>query len=196
MDTTDWIAAAAVLVAAGGLYFTWLSGRAAVVAARAAESQVQLQVELNKAASQPYVWADVRVSDYQGHFLVLVLGNNGPTVATDVKVTFDPPLPSAGKAAPLLESALTRLGKGMQSLAPGKELIWPLGASEKIVGEDRSQPHAVTVEARGPHGPTEKLTYVIDLADFRESADHPGGSLHLVTRAIRELTDATTKAHR
>lgn len=193
MDIDSWIAAVAVAATAVSLYFAWGSGRAADRAARAAESQVQLQTELNRTAAQPYVWADVRVSDYQGHFLALVVGNNGPTVATDVRVTFDPPLPSADKAAPMAEAAMARLAAGMQSLAPGKVLLWPLGASEKILGDDRAQPHTVTVEARGPHGPVETLTYVIDLADFRESADQPGGSLHLVTKAIRELADATKK---
>jgi uncharacterized membrane protein YccC len=49
------IAIVAALIALGALFFNWLSTRAAVRAARAAEEQTKIQQQLRKDAAQPYV---------------------------------------------------------------------------------------------------------------------------------------------
>lgn len=197
MDTSNWIAAVAVAIALAGTLtgyrFSKLSWQAADRAARAAESQVRLQEDLNKAAAQPYVWADVRLNQYDGATLDLVVGNAGPTVALDVQITIDPPLPISlnEPGASLTRRATERLSDGIQALAPGKTLHWPIGRKGTIIDKDVSQPHTFTVRATGPYGPTEPVVYVLDLADTREQAVHPDGSFHELTEAVDRLTKET-----
>lgn len=156
---------------------------------RTTKQQVDLQQELAREAAQPYVWADVRGSDHTGFLLEVMVGNSGDTVATDVEVTFDPPLPVARQMADRDGStsrALERLESGLRSLSPGKTLSWTLGTGADLLESTGAQPHTVTIDAQGPFGPLPTLEYVVDLSDFRESADRPSGSLHLLTRAVEK----------
>ncbi len=57
-----------------------------------AQSQTALQRQMHRDAAQPYVWVDVRPDDGHGQLIKVVLQNGGPTVATDIRVTFTPPL--------------------------------------------------------------------------------------------------------
>lgn len=196
MDS-EWISLVAVIVAVFGLFVSGLSWRvadrsacAADRSATAAEAQVRLHGELSKEAAQPHVWADVRLNRYDGATIDLVVGNAGPSVALDVRITIEPPLPISlnEPGASLTRRAIERLGEGMQALAPGKVLHWPIGVKGTIVDRDVSQPHTFTIHATGPHGPVEPLVYVVDLADTREQAVHPDGSLHELTEAVDRLT--------
>lgn len=183
-STAAWVA---LLLSAISIAYTALSVRHARRSADAAEAQVAAQREMAEAAAQPYVWADVQINDSTGHFLCLALGNSGPTVATNVRVTFAPPLPLVEKVEHLTGAAMSRLANGIGSLAPGKRLNWLLGASEELLGEDRPQVHRVTITCDGPFGPLDPLTYDIDLSDFRESQDRPDGTLHLLTKAVSQV---------
>lgn len=152
-----------------------------------AKQQVTLQRTLAEQSAQPYVWADVRGSERNTARLEVVVGNSGDTVATDVRVKFDPPLKvdcQVEDADGLTRAALVRLEKGLNSLAPGKVLHWHLGRAPDLLTEKGPQPHVVTVDARGPFGPLPTLEYVVDLSDFRETADQPSGSIHQLTEAV------------
>jgi hypothetical protein len=94
VNAETWVAVAAALIAAAALYFNWRSTRAAGRAARAAEEQTKVQQQLRIDAAQPYVWVDVRPDDATATLLNLVIGNSGPTVAVNVRVRVDPPLPA------------------------------------------------------------------------------------------------------
>jgi hypothetical protein len=128
MNSGDWAAIGAVvagLVAAVALIFSIRSAIAAERAAKsaeraaiAAEAQAEIQRQIRVAATQPYIWVDVREDDGQGVLLDLIMGNSGPTVATNVQVRIDPPLPTH----PQLEEAakaLRQLEEGVSSLPPG-----------------------------------------------------------------------------
>lgn len=71
------------------------SSESAERAAGASERQTVIQEALSRRSAEPYVWADLRPDDRKGGLLVLVVGNSGPTVATDVVVWFQPPLHDA-----------------------------------------------------------------------------------------------------
>jgi len=77
---------------------------------------------------------------------------------------------------------------GIPSLPPGHILIWPLGQGFNLIKDDGPQRHTFTVTADGPFGPMPLTTYVVDLADWRGVVDRPAGSLHELTRAVKELT--------
>jgi hypothetical protein len=77
-------AAVAALGAIAALYYSYKSTRAAECAAGAAEEQSEIQRQLRIDAVQPYVWVDVRPDEVTSVILNLVIGNSGPTVATNV----------------------------------------------------------------------------------------------------------------
>jgi hypothetical protein len=128
-------AVVAALTAGAALYFNWRSARAADSAARAAEEQTKIQRQLRIDAAQPYVWVDIRPDESQGMMLDLVVGNSGPTVAEKVRVTVDPHLPSTAQLGERVKAAQTLLSDGIESLPPGRTLMWPLGAASKVINE-------------------------------------------------------------
>lgn len=185
MSADVWVSIVALVVAVGSVLYARGSVKEARRSADAAEAQVAGMRESNVAAAQPYVWADVRSADDQSMLLDLVVGNSGPTVAQNVRVEIDPPLPTVGAVADdLTRKAMERMRNGMRSLAPGKTLYWHLGYSATILETDQPQIHRVTVDADGPFGPVPRLTYEVDLSDFRESNSRPSGTLHRLTRAV------------
>lgn len=171
-----------------------LSSDAAVRAASAAEEQTKVQRQLSVDAAQPYVWVDVRPDDATGTLLNLVIGNSGPTVATNVRVTVDPPLPAIDQLRVRAEVVQARLAAGVSSLPPGRILTWPLGQGFNLLNDTGPQAHTFTVTADGPFGAIPSLSYVVDLADFRGLLDRPFGSLHQLTKAVQNLGQALTPA--
>jgi len=188
MNSGDWAAIGAVVagvIAAVALYFSIRSTRAseraassADRAAKAAEDQAEIQRKIQVATSQPYIWLDVREDDSQGVLLDLVIGNSGPTVATNVRVRIDPPFPVQPQ---IEESAIAQqqLADGIRSLAPGAMIRWHLGVGHNLIRSQGQQPHEISITADGPFGPIDELTYVIDLANLRGQPVRPQGNLHL-----------------
>lgn len=187
MNSAD-LAAVGALVAAGAAVVALVI---TAIAAKAARDQTKIQKQLREDAAQPYVWADVRTENEHGVVMMLVLGNSGPTVATDVKVTITPPFPSIEqlKGAP---AAQARLAEGFRSLPPGRTLGWWLGQGWNVIEEEGPQIHRITIEANGPFGPVPTLSYDIDLAEFREQEMTPPGTLNGVTTAIKDLAKKLT----
>ena len=56
--------------------------------AKASREQTKQQKQAAKDAAQPMLWVDIRGDDGQGQALLLLLGNSGPSIARNVKVTF------------------------------------------------------------------------------------------------------------
>lgn len=182
------VAAAGAAIAAAAVSLIALPFTAR--AANAAKAQTALQRKIAEDASQPFVWVDIAGDPHQGQLIKLVLGNAGPTLARDVRVQITPDLPSDEKlrTLPAREVVMKRLNPGIQALAPGRTLQWPIGMGKNILKDDGHQIFTVTIDANGPFGPIPTLTYDLDLADFRESSDMPDGSLHHVRKAIDKLT--------
>ena len=159
-----------------------------------ARRQIELQREQAEAAAQPYVWADIQPDPQVGHMLQLVVSNAGPTVATNVRVTSTPPLPSAPPYTERIDSLELVLKRGISSLAPHRSLRWILGVSSDLFKPSAPEPITLRVEAEGPHGPLAPLEIRVDFTDWANARDAPEGSLHQVRRAIQELTKSVTKA--
>ena len=171
----------ALIVTVVALFFT---GMAAI----AAKDQTNIQRQLRKDAAQPYVWADVEPDSGQGTLIRLVVGNAEPTMATNVRVTFDPPLPVGEKFPGRSIEGQRRLAEGIRSLAPGRQLRWSAGAGYEVIVDSPKVIHKVTVTADGPFGPVEPLIYDLDLQDMRDVLDQPDGNLHILTKAVEKLT--------
>jgi len=141
----------------------------------------------NRISYTEYVKTHIRVEDAEGIALFLYVGNSGPTVATNVRVTFHPALrlpDSTGQA----DTAMTSLARPIASLTPGKTLRRNLGASHVQLGGATTTQHHVAVRASKPFGELAPLEYPINLADTRDSILEGRGSLHGLTRTV---TDAS-----
>lgn len=182
---TEAVAAVAAAIVAAEVSFVALPF--AVRAADAAKAQTELQLKVAQDSAQPSIWVDIAGDPQQGQMLKLVLGNAGPTLATDARVEISPDLPAGGLPYEAREVVAIRLKPGIQSLAPGGMLKWPIGLRKKVLADDGHQIFSVTIDATGPFGPIPTLTYDIDLADFRKSSDMPEGSLHHIRKVIDEL---------
>ncbi len=163
---------------------TWLSARAAQRSAVSAEKsqevsarQLEASVTAQEAALQPYVWADLKPRE-DGGMLVFVVGNAGPTVATDVRIVFDPLLSSIVPAVRRedAERIEQHLALGLSSITPGRTFLWNLGVAHQYFEGDRPVPALrITVTGKGPTGQLEPLTYVLALSDLKHQADRAVG---------------------
>jgi hypothetical protein len=98
-------------------------------------------------------------------------------------------LPAAGhRFEQNARAAEHRLADGIESLAPGHVLAWTLGVAHEVVAAEGNPPCVFTIQADGPFGPLEKLTYAVNIDDIRQTDDRAQGSLHLVKQSIDKLT--------
>ena len=190
----------ALAISAGSLLFTaWAARTAAKQAASAAaqtavqmeqvaaaREQTQLQREIARDAAQPYVWADIQPDMQQGTAMQLVVGNSGPTVAQNVRITVDPQLPSSESHAEKVLRTQEVLSEGLKSLAPGRTL----GNGHELLASEAPQLRTLRVEADGPFGALPAMEIEIDISQIRLSRDAPDGSLHHVRSSIKDLTKA------
>lgn len=158
----------------------------------AAHRQNELQEQARRDAAQPYVVIDVDVHPAQGQLLQVVARNLGQTMARDVRVRFDPPLPKklGSENGPFLA-----LERGLSHLPPGRSKSWNLGVSFDYF-EDGTTPPAtqVTITCTGPFGETEPLTYAVSFEDLRNQSAIAAGNLSRVEKSIDKLTAVVTKA--
>lgn len=175
MDISAWIAATSAVAALIALAFTALQ-------VRYAGRQTALQERMQQDAAQPFVWVDFRPSDRNGILFGVVVKNEGPTVATDVVITFDPPLAARYSGGLGAEVRLA-------SMPPGRQITWEFDSGLTLYDDPSvATRYNVTVTAAGPFGRTAPLTYVLDLADYLHSAVSPSGTLHGVTQQLKDLT--------
>lgn len=176
------VAAVAAVASAISALFVWLQ-------VREMQRQTYLQRGIAQSAAQPYVWADFRTSADDGWAIRFVLGNSGPTVATNIKVLVDPPLPADRHASAAIDRLRPKLERGLASLAPGRQLDWLLGGSPELVNRTEGLAHAIRIEFDGPFGPVEPTEFVFDFDDIRESTGRHFGTLHAIRQAVDRLTE-------
>lgn len=157
-----------------------------------AQAQLELTLDAQRAALSPYVWADLRARD-DASTLTLQIGNSGPTVARDIKVAFDPPLPAWSPEEERQDfAALEQLCKaGLGSLAPGRTFMWDLGVLHKFFpneGEDPVPAINIKISATDSTGrPIPDLSYIIQMEDLKHQAARAQG-LALVEKPLKEIS--------
>ncbi len=195
MDASAWVSVVAAAIAVVAVIVAIWQARAAKaqadatkVQAHAAVRQTDLQERIHRDSAQPYVWADFRLDPTQGALMRLVIRNEGPTVAEDVRVVFDPPLQGAGLVGDVnyVQQVLSR---GFQSMPPGREMRWNFAVGHVLFSDDSNVPlrYTVTITGRGPFGELPQVRYELDLEDFHQVAAPRLGSLEDVAKAIRDL---------
>jgi hypothetical protein len=128
------------------------------------------------------LWVDVRGDDGQNQALVLLLGNSGPSIGRNVKVTFDPAPPSTLDIKPILEI----LKQGIASVPPGRTMQSALGAAQNTGDWEAHKAYQVRIEAEEPFGAIEPLEYVISVDDLDgRPAAPPGISTRLQLSCTR-----------
>ena len=174
MDASTWVAIAAAVFA--GL--SWLE----------AFRQRRLAAALQKAAASPYVWADFRLAGDEG--VHLIVKNEGPAVARDVVVTFDPPFISSiegeGPPQPL----------SIASMAPGRVMGWFLDVGFQRLAESNDLPtmYRVTVTGRGPFGPLEPLEYKLNFKDYDGALIRPANEGAALQKSISDAAEKVARA--
>ncbi|MFF1338117.1 hypothetical protein ACFVYT_09420 [Streptomyces sp. NPDC058290] len=151
-----YLAAVAVAISLGALGYSHLQ---AVYSGR----QLKLNQRINKEANDPYVVADIRPRAGGSGLLVFVIENLGKTVARDVELTIHPPI-KGGERPDWDANIMTALGRQIPFLPPGRRLEWFFAFGGRFYSKtDLPRQYTVTVQASGPSGPVEPMTYTIDL---------------------------------
>jgi hypothetical protein len=148
------------------------------------------QRALSRRGAEPSLWVDIRPDDTTAASLILLVGNSGPTVETDVVVTFDPPLHTAAWVDNYAFRGEERLNAGLSSLPPDRTLSWLIAVLpvRKLFQPGVPAPsYSVTIKANGPFGALEPLSYTIDLGDIENNQRTASGTLYGITRAVQDL---------
>jgi hypothetical protein len=155
-----------------------------------AVQQLEYAERVRREQARPVVFADLRPAADQPELLVLVVRNEGPALARNVRVSLDPPLKFDPTQEPLTEWRFS-------ALPPGTEMTRPLTSGRIFYNEgiERSR-QRVTVEGEDLYGPLEVLSYDLDLAALGAVASY-GKTLHHVAKALEKIaknTEPSTQA--
>lgn len=192
MSAQVWVAIAAAIVAVISAAFTLMSARAAGNQAAESARQTELQRMIHIDGQQPYVWADIMPDSAQGSLLKVTVRNEGPTVATDIHVTFDSRLETVNDPDHTAK-VQQQLREGLSYLAPNRQIEWSFDVGWQFFGSDLPQESIVEINCRGPFGNCEPNRYVVRPRDLLNSHDYPVGSLHRVTKQLENLTKSVTR---
>lgn len=195
MQPGDWVALGAAVVAVVALVWTRGQARSAKQQAESAKEQVDLakrQTEVQERLyrdqqQQPYVWVDYRVDPISFWLIDLVIKNEGPTTARNVKVTFEPMIVRAENLSDMDLANLPGFINGFSAIPPGREMRWSLGSHTDIFEQGTLTRHDVKIAFDGPFGAVEPYAYVLDYADMKFSALRDPGHVGQVAKELREI---------
>ncbi|GLZ07655.1 hypothetical protein Acsp03_51210 [Actinomadura sp. NBRC 104412] len=189
MDATDWIATIAAVIAVVAAIASWRQVAHARNQAEAAKGSLALQEKMWRDATQPYVYVDIRPDPRNGSMLLLIIENIGRSVATNVRVEFNPPLESATEKFRDI-GAKKALAEGIPAMPPGARVSHFFGLGFELASSNLPKSYSVKITGDGPLGALDPLEYKLDLnALLLEGPVLAEGTLYDLTRAIRKLTD-------
>ena len=179
----------AAIIAAIGAIASAMAAFTALVparkAAKAAEEQTNLQLDIIRKAAQPYVWASMQPDQDSGTLFHLIIGNSGPTIARNIRVTIDPPLPDLDSSSHTMSQLQQDLREGIISLAPGDTLHWHLRPASNHIASNTT--HKITATADGPYGPLEPAEFIIRPQTLQTALAYPQGSLHSIRQELKNI---------
>lgn len=187
----------------------WLSGPAgglaAIVTGLFAIWGVVQTARDSREKSQPTVLVELRFDENVFRVMNLVVRNLGPTVARDVQLRFDPPLPTPEdpKSDPSAMIA-ERYKDPIETLVPGQALsnTWYLvegydddAHNRWAIGEDTYTAH-VSFRGRGRRRIEEKFVLnsrVLRLENTVRSSNSMQGRVDSIDRSLREVRSSLSK---
>ncbi|WP_431047240.1 hypothetical protein ACQUSR_33860 [Streptomyces sp. P1-3] len=129
-------------------------------AERVHREQLALAERAHREQSEPYVVVDIGPDQPGSSLLVLSIHNIGPTVARDVRIRVTPALESShANLTPRLASAVSRT---IPMLPPNRRLVYAFDGPQRW-SANLPMRYDFTVDAHGPQGAVETLTYTVDL---------------------------------
>ncbi|MGW4220684.1 hypothetical protein ACWEJZ_27170 [Streptomyces bacillaris] len=135
-----------------------------------ARQQLAAAERAQREATEPYVVVDIRARVPGSQLLWFVVENIGPTLARDVRIAVTPPLATSRgeEATAKLNAAASRV---IPVIPPGRMFGYTMDVGSGFFADPQlPRVYTVTVDAKGPRGPVETLTYVIDLNVLAGSA--------------------------
>jgi hypothetical protein len=181
---------------------TGLGGIAAVVTAVIAVAALRSTARDSRDRSRPVVVPEFVMAEHSDSTIDLRVRNYGQTVADDLHVTFDPPLPALPPSARLVTRFLKqRYDRTIAHLSPGQELrnIWWSGEAKGDEMLTNSEPTPdrvrVTVTYRGTARRPYRETYTLDVEDitletYSTSSSSFPGRLESIDKSLKSLSRA------
>ena len=167
------------------------------VANRLSKKSSELADQARREAADPRVWMDIRPNEEHGGFLMLYVGNDGPSIATNIRITFDPPLAfSVPVRATKVDEVTTLLASGLTSLPPGRRLQWALGVVFEAVPALSPDGYMVEIKADGPSGALAPVRFPLNVADIRYNLAAPPGTLNGISVSLEKATTKIVDAIR
>lgn len=171
-----------------------------------AQEQLENSVRAQQDSTQPYVWADLRPRENGDGMIQFVVGNSGPTIATDVRVEFQPSLDYVVPTREVEDAHRIQalLSDRLKSVPPGRVFAWNLGVSFEYYDKNDPRPAdeiVMRVTAHGPHGPIAPVEYTVSLVDLKHQALRPVGlgmveaPLETVGKELGKISTLLTKMH-
>lgn len=178
---------------------------AVVVAGIATRSGVKTlhQARLDsEARSRPMVAAELRAHPLVEGVQLLVIRNYGPSIARNVKVTFDPEFPDQGEASPVVSFLRKRYTEPVPALTPGMELDNVYYWDDDPAPEQIPAQVVVTISYDNAHDPTTPYVeaFHLDTGLLRNrtvitTTKDPSVKMAEVSKSLKSI-DATLKARR
>ncbi|WP_454085263.1 hypothetical protein [Georgenia sp. Marseille-Q6866] len=186
MDSAAWVAVVSAAIALGVGIASWFQ-------LSAMKEQTELQRQAQRDTATPYVWVDFRMDPTHSWLVQLVVKNEGPTVAENVRITLDPPVNRVRNNGDFGDlTKLAALSTGLVSMPPGREMRWTIGSHAEVYEQNVLTKHRVSVTFDGPFGPVGPLEYDLDFNDFPGVSTMQVGSLHEVAKAIETAAKAVS----
>lgn len=188
MDAAAWIAVIAAGISLGGIIPASLQVKSMKQQTEIQQEQTRLQAEIQKDSQRPFVWLDFCVNPVNGQSVHLVLKNEGPTVAENIRVECEPQMRRTKNASqrdgtdeiPLFSSGVT-------SMPPGRQMRWFVGVGPELSAEGKLDQHKIKISYDGPFGPEKPVEYRLSSLDLKEITIQKEGSLAGVESAVRDL---------
>lgn len=179
----DWTATAWAAVAA------WATFIVAALAAVFAGRQVLEARRTREDQAQPFVVADLEPSKAGRNFMDLIIRNTGSTVATNVKIVFDPPLASTlnenDARYRLSEAAI--ITKGIPTLPPGREYRLLFEHVLDRFNSDLPRSYDAAVTFQDPRGRRHEMQYRLDFDIYFGVMNLSVLTDHDAAKALKEI---------
>jgi hypothetical protein len=191
MDVADKIALGSGVVAVVAAIISIWQAR---IAKGAADKQLKLTERIHREQSEPYVVVDIGPDHVGSALFVLSIHNTGPSMARNVRIQVTPELESThANLTPRLARALART---IPVLPPGRRLVFAFDTNQRFKAELPMR-FDFTVDADGPEGPVETLTYTVDLEVLAESliGERPMKQLEKHLKNIEQTLGAVADAY-
>ncbi|MGW4424932.1 hypothetical protein [Streptosporangium sp. NPDC004631] len=156
--------------------------------AETAARQFALEQRVYRESQEPYVVVDIRPSEFAPEMFLLIIENIGPTIARDIHITADPPFQRTWDKEDVEPFANALIfTQGIPYMPPGRKLEIMFDVGFHLFASDLPRRYRVRVDANGPFGPVEPLTYLIDLEYYAGLEYHKIKTIHQGVQELEKL---------